>query len=67
MSIINAWSSVVEKFKAKLSSKAKTLSIGGGLTLIKVVFGSISTYSMSIFPVPFVVKKLLESFRASFF
>ena len=43
------------------------LSIGGRLTLIKSVLGSIGTYFMSVFSVPVTVLKNLESLRARFF
>nr|GFB16581.1 RNA-directed DNA polymerase, eukaryota, reverse transcriptase zinc-binding domain protein [Tanacetum cinerariifolium] len=43
------------------------LSIGGSLTPIKAVLGSICIYYMSIFKCPEYVLKELESIRASFF
>lgn len=67
MSKIDVWSLVFERFKSKLSSwKDKMLSIKGRLTLFKAELGSIGNYCMSIFPVPMVVIKLLESLRAFF-
>lgn len=41
---------VVNKLKKKLSSwKARTLSSGGRLTLIKAVLGNLPTYYMSLY------------------
>ncbi|GJW03796.1 reverse transcriptase domain, reverse transcriptase zinc-binding domain protein [Tanacetum coccineum] len=40
MSRLNAWNPVVEKFKKRLADwKAKTMSFGGRLTLVKLVLG----------------------------
>ncbi|GJU36662.1 RNA-directed DNA polymerase, eukaryota, reverse transcriptase zinc-binding domain protein [Tanacetum coccineum] len=44
-----------------------TLSIGGRLTLLKSVLGSMPIYYMSIFKVPKSVLKRLESIRGRFF
>nr|GEY43041.1 hypothetical protein [Tanacetum cinerariifolium] len=53
MSWVNAWNGVVLKVTKKLSSwKAKTLSVGGRVTIIKSVLGAIPTYYMSLFKVP---------------
>nr|GFD50988.1 RNA-directed DNA polymerase, eukaryota, reverse transcriptase zinc-binding domain protein [Tanacetum cinerariifolium] len=53
MSRVQAWQEVVEKVKTRLSKwKMKTLSIGGRLTLLKFVLGSIPIFHMSIFRVP---------------
>ncbi|GKC44504.1 transposon TX1, partial [Tanacetum coccineum] len=39
---VNAWTPVVEKFKKRLADwKAKTMSFGGRLTLVKLVLGSL--------------------------
>ncbi|GJU89406.1 RNA-directed DNA polymerase, eukaryota, partial [Tanacetum coccineum] len=68
MSKINFWNEVVQKVTSKLSSwKAKTLSVGGRLTLIKSVLGAIPTYYMSLYKVPEGVLSHLESLRNSFF
>ncbi|GJX09334.1 RNA-directed DNA polymerase, eukaryota, reverse transcriptase zinc-binding domain protein [Tanacetum coccineum] len=48
---VQAWQEIVEKVKSRLSKwKSKTLSIGGRLTLLKSVLGSIPVFHMSIFP-----------------
>ncbi|GJZ98429.1 RNA-directed DNA polymerase, eukaryota, reverse transcriptase zinc-binding domain protein [Tanacetum coccineum] len=68
MSRIQAWKEVVEKVKSRLSKwKMKTLSIGGRLTLLKSVLGSIPIFHMSIFRVPSRVLHVLESIRCHFF
>ena len=68
MNRVASWKPMVDKFVSKLSTwKAKLLSIGGRLTLIKAVLGSAAIYYMSIYKVPVTVLKLLESIRARFF
>nr|GEV67919.1 RNA-directed DNA polymerase, eukaryota, reverse transcriptase zinc-binding domain protein [Tanacetum cinerariifolium] len=68
MSRIQAWKEVVEKVKSRLSMwKMKTLSIGGRLTLLKFVLGSIPIFHMSIFRVSSRVLHVLESIRGNFF
>ncbi|GKB78177.1 RNA-directed DNA polymerase, eukaryota, reverse transcriptase zinc-binding domain protein, partial [Tanacetum coccineum] len=53
MNLISNWQPLIDRFRAKLSSwKACTLSIGGRLTLIKSVLGSLGIYYMSIFKCP---------------
>ncbi|GKB85929.1 putative RNA-directed DNA polymerase [Tanacetum coccineum] len=62
------WNKLVDLFRSKLSSwKASLLSIGGRLTLIKSVLGSVGIYYMSIFKVPETILKSLERLRATFF
>ncbi|GKB30254.1 RNA-directed DNA polymerase, eukaryota, reverse transcriptase zinc-binding domain protein [Tanacetum coccineum] len=68
MSRHKAWDDVVLKLRSRLSKwKAKTLSIGGRLTLLKSVLGASPLYTMSIFKVPKGVLKVMESIRNNFF
>ena len=68
MNRVCSWKPVVDKFLGKLSGwKAKLLSIGGRLALLKAVLGSLTTYFMSIFKVPSTVLKNLEALSAKFF
>ncbi|GJS31236.1 putative RNA-directed DNA polymerase, eukaryota, reverse transcriptase zinc-binding domain protein [Tanacetum coccineum] len=68
MGRITNWTTLIDRFKARLSGwKANMLSSGGRLTLIKSVLGSLSIYYFSIFKAPEAVIKQLESLRASFF
>ncbi|GJS20249.1 RNA-directed DNA polymerase, eukaryota [Tanacetum coccineum] len=68
MSRFKAWEDVVIKLRTRLSKwKAKTLSIGGRLTLLKSVLGASPLYTMSIFKVPKGVLKEMESIRNNFF
>nr|GEW26377.1 RNA-directed DNA polymerase, eukaryota [Tanacetum cinerariifolium] len=68
MARINSWQEVILKVSSKLSKwKAKTLSVGGKLTLIKSVLGAIPTYFMSLYKVPEAVLKHIERLRNSFF
>lgn len=62
------WSTVVNVFISKLSSwKARLLSVGGRLSLIKVVLGNLPTYYMSIYLMPTSIRSKLESIRSKFF
>ncbi|GJV54206.1 putative RNA-directed DNA polymerase, eukaryota, reverse transcriptase zinc-binding domain protein [Tanacetum coccineum] len=62
------WQPLIDRFRAKLSAwKASTLSIGGRLTLIKSVLGSLGIYYMSIFKCSDSVINSFEAMRASFF
>ena len=68
MSRVNSWKPVVDKFKAKLSTwKARSLSVGGRLLLLKAVLGNLPTYYMSICKIPVAVEKTLEALRRNFF
>ncbi|GKB33497.1 hypothetical protein Tco_0872898 [Tanacetum coccineum] len=68
MSRIHSWNEVVDRVIARLLKwKMKTLSIGGRLTLLKSVLGSMPIYHMSIFKVPMKVRQRLESIRSYFF
>ncbi|GJW06526.1 RNA-directed DNA polymerase, eukaryota [Tanacetum coccineum] len=53
MSLVNAWDDTVTKLRKRLSRwKLKMLSIGGRLTLLKLVLGSSPIYYMSLFKAP---------------
>ncbi|GJS31423.1 RNA-directed DNA polymerase, eukaryota [Tanacetum coccineum] len=68
MSKANAWSDVVDRVRNRLSKwKMKTLSIGGRLTLLKSVLGSMPIFHMSMFKVPTGVLNSLEKLRSQFF
>ncbi|GJT19195.1 RNA-directed DNA polymerase, eukaryota, reverse transcriptase zinc-binding domain protein [Tanacetum coccineum] len=68
MSRVQAWKEVIDKVKSRLSKlKMKALSIGGRLTLLKSVLGSIPIFHMSIFRVPSSVLHTFESIRSHFF
>nr|GEV30808.1 RNA-directed DNA polymerase, eukaryota, reverse transcriptase zinc-binding domain protein [Tanacetum cinerariifolium] len=68
MSRVQAWKEVINKVKSRLSKwKMKALSIGGRLTLLKSVLGSIPIFHISIFRVPSSVLHTLESIRSQFF
>ncbi|GKB75576.1 RNA-directed DNA polymerase, eukaryota [Tanacetum coccineum] len=68
MSRKQAWKEVVDKVLSHLSRwKMKLLSIGGRLTLLKSVLGSMPIFHMSIFKVPLSILKSLESIRSRFF
>ncbi|GKB48218.1 RNA-directed DNA polymerase, eukaryota, reverse transcriptase zinc-binding domain protein [Tanacetum coccineum] len=65
---LNSWSDVVKKVSNKLSNwKAKTLSVGGRLTLLKSVLGAIPTYYMSLFKALEGIISLLEKMRNKLF
>ncbi|GJU77185.1 RNA-directed DNA polymerase, eukaryota [Tanacetum coccineum] len=68
MSRISSYDDVVSKVSSHLSKwNLKSLSIGGRLTLLKLVLTSIPLYHMSIYKVPMGVLKKLESIRRNFF
>nr|GEY11112.1 RNA-directed DNA polymerase, eukaryota, reverse transcriptase zinc-binding domain protein [Tanacetum cinerariifolium] len=63
-----AWGGIVDRVKKKLSKwKMKMLSIGGRLTLVKSVLGSLPIYNFSIFKVPKCVLNELEGIQRKFF
>ncbi|GJZ00485.1 putative RNA-directed DNA polymerase, eukaryota, reverse transcriptase zinc-binding domain protein [Tanacetum coccineum] len=64
----SSWITIVDRFKAKLSTwKENLLSIGGRYTLIKSVLGSLKIYYFSLFKAPKVVIHNLERLRSRFF
>ena len=68
MSKIQSWNEIVDKMVNRLSKwKMKTLSIGGHLTLLKAVLGSMPIYHMSLFKVPMSCLHRMESIRCHFF
>ncbi|GJZ13644.1 hypothetical protein Tco_0548874 [Tanacetum coccineum] len=68
MSRTQAWDGIVNKLLARLSKlKMKTLSIGGRLTLIKLVLGLTPIYYMSMFKVPMQVLNRMEAICGRFF
>ncbi|KAM0042665.1 putative RNA-directed DNA polymerase [Helianthus debilis subsp. tardiflorus] len=68
MNRISQWKPVVDKCKNRLSSwKAKTLSIGGRLILIKSVLASLPIYYFSIYKAPVKVIESLEGIMKRFF
>nr|GEV10482.1 RNA-directed DNA polymerase, eukaryota, reverse transcriptase zinc-binding domain protein [Tanacetum cinerariifolium] len=68
MSRVHTWNEVVDRVKNRLSKwKMKTLSIGGRLTLLKSVLGSMPIFHMFIFRAPLTVLRTLESIRIQFF
>nr|GEX02751.1 RNA-directed DNA polymerase, eukaryota [Tanacetum cinerariifolium] len=63
MSQLHEWDDVVERVKTRLSKwKIKSLSVGGRLTLLKSVLGSMTIFHLSIFKVPMGFFALLNQF-----
>lgn len=56
-----------KKVGKRLPRKAKMISFGGRLTLVKSVLGSISLYYFSLFRAPLSVINNLEQVRKNFF
>nr|GFA78745.1 RNA-directed DNA polymerase, eukaryota, reverse transcriptase zinc-binding domain protein [Tanacetum cinerariifolium] len=68
MYLVKYGDETVHKLTKRLSKwKLKTLSIGGRLTLLKLVLGSTLTYNMSIFKVPKIVLNKMENLHRNFF
>nr|GEY13678.1 hypothetical protein [Tanacetum cinerariifolium] len=68
MSRCSNWFLLIDRFQKRLSNwKAKTLSIGGRITLTKVVLGSLGVYFFFTFKAPKSITKKLESIRRNFF
>ncbi|GKB48572.1 RNA-directed DNA polymerase, eukaryota, reverse transcriptase zinc-binding domain protein [Tanacetum coccineum] len=68
MNLSSSWNILIDRFQKRLSSrKANLLSIGGRLTLIKAVLGSLGIYYLSIFKAPESILNTLESLRSKFF
>lgn len=65
---VKGWETIIDNFSSSVSSwKVKMLSIGGRLTLIKVVLGSLCIYFFSLFRVPSTICHMLEICRSRFF
>ncbi|KAJ0471319.1 putative RNA-directed DNA polymerase [Helianthus annuus] len=68
MNLARNWKPVVEIFQRRLSIwKAKTLSYGGRITLIKSVLNALPTYYLSLFKAPIKVIDALDKIRRVFF
>nr|GEX21935.1 RNA-directed DNA polymerase, eukaryota [Tanacetum cinerariifolium] len=68
MSRIQMWKDIVDRDKKRLSKwRMQTLSIGGRLTLVKSVLGSMPLYYFSTFKVPMAILHELEGIRGHFF
>ncbi|GKA13692.1 RNA-directed DNA polymerase, eukaryota, partial [Tanacetum coccineum] len=68
MTRYSAWDSSIQKIKSRLSKwKSKTLSVGGRLTLLKSVLGSVPLYTMSLYKAPKGILHEMESIRSNFF
>ncbi|XP_071714472.1 uncharacterized protein [Rutidosis leptorrhynchoides] len=68
MKLVKNWKVLEDRFVKKLSRwKGNLLSMGGRLTLIKSVLGSLGIYFFSLYKCPVGVLKKLESLRSRFF
>ncbi|KAJ0917796.1 putative RNA-directed DNA polymerase [Helianthus annuus] len=68
MNLIRNWKPVIDVFKNRLSIwKAKNLSYGGRITMIKSVLNSLPTYFFSLYKAPSKVLDILERLRRVFF
>ncbi|KAJ0434249.1 putative RNA-directed DNA polymerase [Helianthus annuus] len=68
MNLCRHWKPVLDTFQRRLSVwKAKTLSFGGRVTMIKSVLNSLPTYYFSLYRAPEKVIELLDRMRRVFF
>ncbi|GJR29960.1 RNA-directed DNA polymerase, eukaryota [Tanacetum coccineum] len=68
MNRLKSWDDIINRVRRRLSNwKMKMLSIGGRLTLVKSVLGSMPIFHMSLFKVPSGILRTLESIRSQFF
>ncbi|XP_071697663.1 uncharacterized protein [Rutidosis leptorrhynchoides] len=68
MNKLNDWKPIIEKFRIRFAEwKARSMSFGGRLTLIKSVLTSLPLYNFSLFRAPTCVINCLESLRRKFF
>nr|GEY77486.1 RNA-directed DNA polymerase, eukaryota [Tanacetum cinerariifolium] len=66
--LVKSWDETINKLRMRLSKwKLKTLSIGGRLTLLKLVLRSTPIYTMSLYKAPKTVLNLMEAIRRNFF
>ena len=64
----SSWEPIISKFQSKLSSwKAKMLSFGGRLVLIKSVMSNLPVYFFSLYRAPSKVIKYIDRIRMNFF
>nr|GEW62816.1 RNA-directed DNA polymerase, eukaryota [Tanacetum cinerariifolium] len=67
MNRLHAWNDIVDRIKRRLSKwKMTSLSIGGRLTLVKSVLGSMPIFYMAMFKVLAGVLSMLEMIRSHF-
>nr|KAJ0196777.1 hypothetical protein LSAT_V11C700381330 [Lactuca sativa] len=67
MNLKKHWQPILKKFRTKLSIwKAKTLSFGGRLTLVKFVLGNLPTYYLSLFKALSGILEEMEKIRRIF-
>nr|GEU37706.1 RNA-directed DNA polymerase, eukaryota [Tanacetum cinerariifolium] len=67
MARCNNWEAIIQKISSKFSFwKARLLSVGGRLSLIKSVLGNLPTYFMSLYLMPASIRSKLESMRSNF-
>jgi hypothetical protein len=60
----SSWDGIVEKMERRLASwKRMYLSKGGRVTLIKSTFSTLSTYFLSLFPIPATVVNRIEKLQ----
>jgi hypothetical protein len=64
MNLVKFWQPFIDSFHSRLAVwKAKTLSFGGRITLLKSVLGSLPLYYFSLFKAPVHVIDALEKIR----
>ena len=65
---VQDWHPVIEKVESRLARwRARLLSRGGRLMLLKAVLAAIPTYFMAIFKMPVGVRRWLEQMMRGFF
>ncbi|KAM0071560.1 putative RNA-directed DNA polymerase [Helianthus debilis subsp. tardiflorus] len=68
MNLARNWKPIIDLFKSRLSIwKAKKLSYGGRITLLKSVLSALPTYYFSLYKAPVLVINQLERLRRVFF